>query len=154
MKIRKAIINDSETLCKLYEGSLATMACYEPRQFRPAQPDMEFVQKGILQENGEIFVVEEDGAVVAMASAFLEDREERPYRFGYKYVVLDTLYVSEYHRGKGYASALFQTIKDWAKQNDVQNIQLMTLGGNKKARAFYEGLGMRESSVYYILEDF
>ena len=153
MLIRKATIEDSEMLCKLYEGSLAEMAYYQPRQFRPAKSELQFVQKGILQENGVIFVVETDNEIVAMASAFLEEKEERPHRFGYTYVILDTLYVSEYHRNKGYAKALFEAVRRWGKEYGAENIQLMTLGENKDARAFYESLGMKESSVYYILED-
>lgn len=88
-----------------------------------------------------------------MASVFLEEIEPPPYRFGYRYVHLDTRYVSEYYRGRGIASKIFDTVKAWAKEQDVENIQRMTLGENMEARSFYASRGMKACKVQYILED-
>lgn len=152
MIIRKATMNDMKWLIPLYQGSLATMAHYQPREYRLVPQDIEFVQMGIVEENADVLVAEENGQIIGLASVFYEEICPKPFRVAFNYVDLDTLYVSECYRRKGVGTALFQAAQQWAKERNAQSLQLMTLGENEPARRFYESMGMRELNVKYIQE--
>lgn len=153
MLIRKAIISDTEALLPLYQGSLVHMANLQPRQYREVPQDIAFVQKGIVDENADILVAEENGEIIGLASVFYEELSSKPYRVALNFVELDTLFVSEYHRRKGVGTALFRAAQQWAKERDAQSLQLITLGENTYARQFYERMGMQELIVKYIKEE-
>ena len=56
MRIRKATIEDTEQLMPLFAGSLRNMAQLQPRQYREAEQDVDFIQAGILEENSDVLV--------------------------------------------------------------------------------------------------
>lgn len=153
MLIRKATIEDTDALLPLYQGSLAHMAFLQPRQFRAAPQDVSFVQKGIVEESGDIFVAEEAGEIIGLAAVFYEEIAPRAHRAALNYADLDTLFVSEYHRGKGVGTALFRAVQAWARERKAQSLQLITLGENDYARRFYEKMGMQELMIRYIKEE-
>ena len=153
MLIRKATIDDTSALIPLYQGSLANMARLQPRQYKEAPQSIVHVQQGIVEEQADIFVAEENGEIIGLVSVFFEEINPKPHRAAENYVDLDTLYVSEYHRNKGVGTALFHAAEQWAKEKHAQSLQLMTLGENTFARHFYEKLGMQELNIKYIKEE-
>lgn len=128
------------------------MAELQPRQYREAPQDIEFVQEGILSEEGDVLVAEKHGEIIGLASVFLQETKPYPFRVQQKWCELNTLYVAEGHRGNGVGTALFQAAWQWTMQRGLSSLQLMTLGENTIARRFYEGMGMKELKLMYILE--
>ena len=153
MRIRKATIEDTEQLKPLFAGSLRNMAQLQPRQYREAEQDVEFIQAGILGEDSDVLVAEKDGHIIGLASVFSVTVKPRPYRVQQTYCELDTIFVQEAHRNQGVGKALLDAAWNWAKALNHASLQLMTLGENEDARRFYERAGMRVHKIVYILEN-
>ena len=153
MRIRKATIEDTEQLKPLFAGSLRNMAQLQPRQYREAEQDVEFIQEGILGEDSDVLVAEKDGQIIGLASVFSVTVNPRPYRVQQTYCELDTIFVQEEYRNQGVGKALLDAAWNWAKARNHASLQLMTLGENKDARRFYERAGMREHKIVYIFEN-
>ena len=152
MQIRKATIEDTNSLVPLFAGSLQNMARLQPRQFRDAEQDVDYIQKGILEQDSDVLVAEQDGRIVGIASVFSVPVSPKPHRVQQTYCNLDTLYVLEPYRNQGIGSALLEAAWDWAKARSLASLQLMTLGENEKARRFYERAGLHEHQIVYIRE--
>lgn len=153
MLIRKATLADTEKLRPLFAGSLQNMARLQPRQFREAEQDAAFIQAGIVEEHGDVLVLETEGKIVGLASVFVEQISPLPFRVQQSYCELDTLYVLEEYRNRGFGLALLEAARAWAKAHDCASLQLMTLGENTGARRFYERTGMRPHKIIYIQEE-
>lgn len=152
MIIRKAAIEDTDAMIPLFDASLRCMAELQPGQYRAVPQDIVFVQEGILSETGDVLVAEEEGMIIGLASVFQEESKPYPFRVQQKWCELDTLYVAEGHRGKGVGTALFHAAWEWAMERELNSLQLMALGENTRARAFYEKMGMKELKLTYIME--
>ena len=152
MWIRKATIEDTEQLKPLFAGSLKNMAQLQPRQYREAEQDVEFIQEGILGEDSDVLVTEKDGLIIGLASVFSVTVNPRPYRVQQKYCELDTIYILEEYRHQGIGKALLDAAWAWAIEHDCDSLQLMTLGENSDAQRFYERAGMRRHRIVYIME--
>lgn len=153
MLIRKATLEDTEHLQPLFAGSLQNMARLQPRQYREAEQDTDFIQAGIVQENGDVLVLETEGKIVGLASVFVEQVSPLPFRVHQSYCELDTLYVLEGYRNRGFGMALLEAARGWAKEHGCASLQLMTLGENTEAQRFYERAGMRPHKIIYIQEE-
>ncbi len=152
MRIRKAAIEDTEQLKPLFAGSLRNMARLQPRQYREAEQDVEYIQAGILGEDSDVLVAEKDGHIIGLASVFSVTVEPKPYRIQQTCCELDTVFVQEAYRNQGVGKALLDAARQWAGERGCDSLQLMTLGENEAARRFYQREGMREHRVIYILE--
>ncbi len=153
MLIRKATLEDTEQLRPLFAGSLENMARLQPRQYRAAEQDLAFIQAGIVQENGDVLVLEAEGKIVGLASVFVEQASPLPFRVQQSYCELDTLYVLEGYRNRGFGMALLEAARVWAKEHGCASLQLMTLGENTGAQRLYARAGMRPHKIIYIQEE-
>lgn len=147
MGIRIANLEDTPQLMELFDGSLRNMAELQPWQWRVVPQEKEFVQAAILEPNGMLYVWEEDGRLLGLVSLFLKAQEESDVRLPCRYVDLDTLYVRPESKGRGIGTALYQAACQWAKEQGADRMELMTLGENRSARAFYGKMGMQEQQV-------
>ena len=84
---------------------------------------------------------------MGLVSLFLKAQEESDVRLPCRYVDLDTLYVRPEAKGRGIGTALYQAACQWAKAQGADRVELMTLGENRNARAFYGKMGMQEQQV-------
>ena len=147
MGIRIANLEDTPQLMELFDGSLRHMAALQPWQWRVVPQEKEFVQAAILEPNGILFVWEENGRLLGLASLFVKEQEESAIRLSCRYADLDTLYVRSEARKRGIGTALYQAAQQWARDQGAKCLKLMTLGENTAARAFYAQMGMREQSI-------
>ena len=147
MGIRMANLEDTPQLMELFDGSLRHMVKLQPWRWRIVPQEKEFVQAAILEPNGVLYVWEEDGRLLGLVSLFVEDREESTIGLPYRYADLDTLYVRPEAKGRGIGTALYQAACQWAKEQGADRVELMTLGENRNARAFYDKMGMQEQQV-------
>ena len=147
MGIRIANLEDTPQLMELFDGSLRHMVKLQPWRWRIVPQEKEFVQAAILEPNGVLYVWEEDGRLLGLVSLFLKAQEESDVRLPCRYVDLDTLYVRPEAKGRGIGTALYQAACQWAKAQGADRVELMTLGENRNARAFYGKMGMQEQQV-------
>jgi GNAT superfamily N-acetyltransferase len=63
--------------------------------------------------------------------------------------ILNDLFVSPPHRGKGIAGSLMQTAERFAREEGAAGLMLETQVGNTKAQALYTQRGWRRSDDYF-----
>ena len=153
MRICKATIEDTEQLKPLLTGSLRNMAQLQPRQYREAERDVEFIQEGIMGEDSDVLVADKDGKIIGLASVFSVTVNPRSYRVEQTCCELDTIYVREEYRNQGVGKVLLDAAWNWARAWNHASLQLMTLGENQDARRAYERAGMREHQIVFIMEN-
>lgn len=62
---------------------------------------------------------------------------------------MEDLCVTQSHRGKGVGKALFQHVKETAKEMGAERLDLMVWSFNENALKFYEEMGMKPQRYIY-----
>lgn len=88
-----------------------------------------------------VFVYESDGSVLGYAFCALQRQGSGSLR-ELTSLYLDDLCVDEKARGRHIGSALFDHVKQFAREQGCYNLTLHVWECNPSARAFYESLGM------------
>lgn len=106
-------------------------------------------------ENGELFVMEIDGQIVASAiinQKQLDEYDDCKWKFharSSEIMVIHTLAVDPEHSGKGYASAFMSFYESYAWDNGCTVLRLDTNVKNLPARQLYKKLGYIEAGTVY-----
>ena len=93
-----------------------------------------YYEDKIDKENNIILVVELDNKIVGYLYGFLEVNDALIKKVGH----LDALYIEEDYRNKGYARKLINEFKKYAKENDVDHIEVKVFSNNIKAYNLYK----------------
>ena len=142
IKIRKAIIEDLETIVK-FNYNLA-------KQTEDKELDLEILKKGvraILSDTtkGQYYVYEIDGKVVGQ---IMHTYEWSDWRNG-TFLWVQSVYVDEEYRRKGIFKELYNYIKKICDNDeDIVGIRLYVEKENLNAKATYKSLGMDECNYH------
>lgn len=138
MDIRKATSADLPQIKALYSLLFQQLANYEPDYLQPALQDEAFLQQVVAAaDNFVAFIYTIDGEAKGFAIAKLE--ESPPYNcfVPLKCMYLMDIVVDQNMRGKGIGKALIDRIKQWAKEQDADYLELSVLAKNTLAEALY-----------------
>jgi len=64
-------------------------------------------------------------------------------------LIIDSVWTDENHRGQGYGKRLMEKVKDLAKAENVDSIELVVNQDNQSAISLYEGMGMDRTKKYH-----
>ena len=154
MAIRKAVQEDLDAVKAIYkkifqyqnEGKLLV------GWVEGVYPTDETAEKAF--KNGDLFVMEEDGKI--LASARINQHQEEEYRAAdWKYkgvpdqevMVIHTLAVDPECSGKGYGSAMVKFYEDYAMEHGCRYLRMDTGEVNQTARRMYKKLGYWEADI-------
>ena len=111
-------------------------------------------QRGLLSRAGaRMFVARVEGVCVGYALVCERLREENPFRYASRSLVVDQMAVSNTHRRQGIGTLLMGRIRAEAARRGTQRVELNVYSDNDDARRFYEAQGfvrfqdVMESSV-------
>lgn len=138
MDIRKATPADLPQIKILYSLLFEQLANYEPDYLQPALQDEAFLQQVVAEaDNFVAFIYTIDGEAKGFAIAKLE--ESPPYNcfVPLKCMYLMDIVVDQNMRGKGIGKALIDRIKQWAKEQEADYLELSVLAKNTLAEALY-----------------
>ena len=150
---RKASLSDLDAISSIYtaihdheEAGLVTIGWS-----RSIYPTRASAEASILA--GDMFVLEEEGRVVAAAK--INQKQEESYARGTwthevegsKVMVLHTLVVAPKDAGNGYGTRFVAFYEDFAAQNGCPYLRMDTNARNVAARALYRKLGYIEVSI-------
>ena len=139
--IRKATHNDTPAISELYREQFREMAKLIPDFIKEGDQSIEFLEKTISSDDSDILVYENDGRVVGFILLQAKERPDFDFMIPGKYCYIMDIIVTESHRNKGFATALMNSAKDWAKEQSCNLINLDVLVNNHGAIKLYEKLG-------------
>ena len=139
--IRKATVDDIPAISELYREQFREMAKLIPDFIKEGNQSVEFLEKTISSDDSDILVYENDGIVVGFILLQAKERPDFDFMLPGKYCYIMDVIVTEAHRNKGFGTALMNSAKDWAKQQDCSFINLDVLVNNHGAIKLYEKRG-------------
>ena len=139
--IRKATHNDTPAISDLYREQFREMSKLIPDFIKEGDQSKEFLEKTISSDDSDILVYEDNGNVVGFILLQAKERPDFDFMIPGKYCYIMDIIVTESHRNKGFATALMNSAKDWAKEQNCNLINLDVLVNNHGAIKLYEKLG-------------
>jgi len=145
--IRPAIDTDYEAVCRVFAEGDAFHSRGRPDLFRPATPSrsIEFFEYSLKDEERGLWVAENHEGIVGLVEWHVETRPERPNMFARRFIMVESLLVSETAQRQGIGTALMKTVHDWGRERQLTEIELNVHEFNQGAISFYKGLGYRTS---------
>lgn len=153
MNIRKATEHDIDSIAMIYEAihdeeekGLAVIGW-----IRNVYPTRKTAEDGV--KRGDLFVLEDEGAVVA--AAVINQIQVAEYRYAeWKHpaddaevMVLHTLVVDPHRKGRGYGKAFVAFYENHAKEHHCVALRMDTNARNAGARNLYHKLGYKEIGI-------
>lgn len=94
-------------------------------------------------ENDPVFVYEdEQGSILGHCFCQTIEHPERPHSYEYKTLYIDDLCIDENARGKNIGKAMYEYVKQYAKDHGYYNVTLHAWECNENAVGFYRHLGL------------
>ncbi|MBQ9443951.1 MAG: GNAT family N-acetyltransferase [Lachnospiraceae bacterium] len=145
MTIGRAVIKDRTDIQRLLEQVCRVHADIRPDLFidgRRKYTDDEL--KALIEDDKRpIFAAyDDDGSLVGYCFTVIEEHNgfnEPPHRTLY----IDDLCVDEAARGAHIGRALYDHVRNWAREQGFYNITLHVWEHNDRAKAFYDAMGMQ-----------
>lgn len=150
MKIRRAQEKDMKDLDRLLFQVNMVHHKGRPDLFKVGQrkyTDDQLLE--IIQDDRRpVFVAEnEEGNVVGYAFCIFQQRLNDNILTDIKSLYIDDLCVDEVCRGQHVGSALYEYVKDFAREQGCYNLTLNVWALNEGARRFYEKCGLRPQKI-------
>ncbi len=144
MIIRKATLNDLETLIRFEQGVIEAERPFDSTLKK------EFTHYYDLEEmiklsSVEVVVAELDGEIVGSGYARIEN--SKPYLKHKQHVYLGFMYVDPNHRGKEINKKIIEALKDWASSQNIPELRLDVYAENASAIKAYEKAGFTKHMV-------
>ena len=156
MNIRRAENKDISRLTELLQQVLELHAKIRPDVFIPGtakytQDELE----GIIKDDmSPIYVaVSDDDTVLGYAFCQIKEQPFSNNMVHFKSMFIDDLCVDKSRRGQHVGEALFEYVKERARELGCYEVTLNVWAGNESAEHFYEKMGMKtkERQMEYIL---
>lgn len=147
MNIRTAVSADNLLLSSLCVDVQSLHAKNHPEYFKMPQSDnfaAEFFQKMLADPTISIFVAETEERALGYVVCKLIEREETPFSFAIRYLLVDQISVRPTSQGQGIGNALLGQVEELAKEMNVSRIQLDSWSFNIEAHRFFENFGFEK----------
>ena len=139
--VRKATQNDIPAISELYREQFREIAKLAPDFIKEGDQSIDFLEKTISNDDSDILVYENDGTAVGFILLQAKKRPDFDFILPGKFCYIMDIIVTEAHRNKGFGTALMNSAKDWAKEQNCSFINLDVLVNNSGAIKVYEKLG-------------
>ncbi|HYF81953.1 MAG TPA: GNAT family N-acetyltransferase [Clostridia bacterium] len=147
IKIREAIIDDYEDLCKIYAELDEHHRLNHPELF--IKPDdyaraKEYISEIIDDINKALFVAELGSEIIGFAECYILKSSSFPVIKKREWIQLDNIAVRRNYQNCHIGSLLLQKVVEWAKFKEIDRVELKVYSFNKNAIEFYSGKGFKE----------
>lgn len=139
--IRKATYKAIPAIAELYREQFREMSKLIPDFIKEGDQSVGFLENTISDDDSDILVYENDDAVVGFILLQAKERPDFDVMLPGKYCYIMDVIVTESHRNKGFGTALMNSAKDWAKEQDCIFVNLDVLSNNTGAITLYKKLG-------------
>ena len=139
--IRKATNNDLSAITQLYREQFREMAKLISDFIKEGEQSTEFIENIIAKDDSDILVYEYNRNIVGFILLQAKTRPDFDFIISGKFCYIMDIIVTEKHRGKGFGTALMNSAKDWAKEQNCNFVNLDVLVNNSEAIRLYKKLG-------------
>lgn len=130
---------DLEQINNLYFALFTSLSKLEPDYIQPTFQKEDFLDKIVNQEDGFIgYLYEENNTIKGFAIGQMQTSAPYDCFFPLTNGYLMDIVVNEDYRGQGIGKQLIETIKNWAKGNNADYLELNVLAKNTKAFELYK----------------
>jgi len=136
--IRKATINDLDTLLEFEQGVISAERPFDPT-LKPHPTNYYDIEKMISAANVELVVAEFEGKLVGSGYARIEDA--KPYLRHSQHAYLGFMYVVPEQRGKGINKMIMDVLAAWSVSQGMTELRLDVYHQNDSAIKAYEKIG-------------
>ena len=147
MNIRKATSADSSLLSFLTIDIQRLHAENHPDIFKmPSSDDfaLTFFDERLADHTISIFIAEENGQALGSVVCKLLERDENPFTFKLRYLLIDQISVRPDAQERGVGAALIRQAEILARELNLQEIRLDSWSFNIKAHSFFESQGFEK----------
>ncbi len=142
--IRKATINDLDTLLVFEQGVISAERPFDPT-LKTVHTNYYEIEKMIPATNIELVVAELGGELIGSGYARIENA--KPYLQHQQHAYLGFMYVVPAHRGKGINKMIMETLEAWAKAQNITELRLDVYQQNDAAIKAYERVGFAKHMI-------
>ncbi len=142
--IRKATINDLDTLLVFEQGVIAAERPFDPT-LKTVHTNYYDIEKMIPATNVELVVAELGGELIGSGYARIENA--KPYLQHQQHAYLGFMYVAPAHRGKGINRMIMETLEAWARTQNITELRLDVYQQNDAAIKAYERVGFAKHMI-------
>jgi len=149
--IRRASMEDYESIAAIIEEADAIHYAAEPDYFRPSSQTRRtraYLEQMLSSVDSAVFVAVENKRVVGVLLLVIRSTPEASILQHRQYVVIDTIAVQESWRSMGIGHALLDMAETWTREKDLHHLELSVWEFNQRALALYEKTGYRTIRRY------
>lgn len=147
--IRKAIVDDFEKLKPLYNELDELHRSNHPEIFVDNTIDIRtknMIEEIIKNPEKELFIAEIKSEIVGLAECYTSYSLNNPIFKKRKWIQLNFIVVKQEYQMLNIGSLLLEKVKKWAKEREINEIELNVFSFNKSAIEFYNKKGFRDIS--------
>jgi len=144
MNIRRAVLADSLLLSTLCMDVQKLHAQNHTALFKePPSPDfaVPFFEKMFLDDTKYIYIAEENEQALGYIFFKVVERNENPFLFSRRYLLIDQISVRPEAQGQGVGKVLMQQVEVVARELGVPLVELGSWDFNTNAHGFFERMG-------------
>ncbi|MDN3583879.1 GNAT family N-acetyltransferase [Mucilaginibacter flavus] len=145
MLIRQATIRDLPTLLQFEQGVINAERPFDPTLI-PGHINYYDLEMFITSPDVELLVAELDGELVGSGYARIKQSEKVYFNFE-RFAYLGFMFVSPQHRGKGINKLIIDKLKEWTKEQGLQELRLQVYADNEGAVRAYEKVGFNKHMI-------
>ncbi|MEQ9405570.1 MAG: GNAT family N-acetyltransferase [Cyclobacteriaceae bacterium] len=142
--IRKAVIDDLDTLYEFEQGIIAAERPFDPT-LRTEKINYYDLKALVESEDTEVLVAVVDNEIAG--SGYVQIRKAKPYLKHEHYGYIGFMFVKAEFRGKGIAQLISNSLTSWAKSNGLHEIRLDVYNDNHSAVRAYEKAGFKKHMI-------
>ncbi|TKI53775.1 GNAT family N-acetyltransferase [Lysinibacillus mangiferihumi] len=146
MEIKIATLNEVQQIEILYQELFLGMSILQPKYMQPGKQDVTFIRNSINENGSDILIAEKDNQVLGFL--LIKETVTPPYSclIEHKYAFIIDVIVGNQYQSQGIGSVLLLEAKKWAKNRNLDYLELNVLSENIGAITLYEKQGFKDMS--------
>jgi GNAT superfamily N-acetyltransferase len=148
----RAALEDAITYLQEYERALEPLEKVPGTEIAPIFLDRLLVENA--RAHGKLFIATDNtnGNILGFCNAWVETQLEEEQLVHKKWLYISDLAVLPEYQGAGVGTLLISTAEDYAKELQLQRVQLGVLAKSSRSREFYLKCGYREFEITLLKE--
>jgi len=150
MSITIELTKNAELLAELNEQVQSLHFQWYPERFKKYNREgaISFFNETLSKPNVSAFIAKENDAILGYVLLFEMVYPENPFQFEHRCLLIDQILVLEKARKKGLGGQLMKTAFDFAKEKNLEQVELNHWSLNDQAALFFRKFGFNVNRMF------